>query len=173
MITIVQVRSRDAFFPSPKAAGRDKNKLLSSRTTPLFCDSSSYPVASASYIVLLLVYGLVISLVCYLARLYPRRKSDMNKERGEAHLQDFETKNDRKKEEQRNESEKCSFISDLSFSGKSRPSIRCNKRRAISIRSNTLSSISTRSYPSLPTISEDEQVLIVLMMMQMSVQEKI
>ncbi len=162
MVTILQVRN-DAFFPSPsKAAGRGDNKVLSSRT-PTSCNS--FHIASTSCIVLILVSALVISLVSHFARLYSRRKCNTNKEMGEeAHIQELE-KTDRKEEEPNEEelkytepeSDKCSLISDVSSSSKSRLSIRCNKKRMT--KSSTFSSSSTRSCP-LPTICEDEQVLV-------------
>lgn len=164
MVTILQVRN-DAFFPSPsKAVGRGDNKVLSSRT-PTSCNS--FHIASTSCIVLILVSGLVISLVSHFARLYSRRKSNTNKEMGEeAHIQELE-KTDRKEEEPNEEelkyiepeSDKCSLLSDVSSSSKSRLSIRYNKKRMT--KSSTFSSSSTRSCP-LPTICEDEQVLVAL-----------
>lgn len=163
MVNIVQVRN-DAFFPSPnsKAAGRGDNKVLSSRT-PTSCNS--FRIASTSCIVLLLVSGLVISLVSHFPRLYSRSKSNNTKEMEEAHVQELE-KTDRKEEEPNEEelkytepeSDKCSLISDVSSSSsKSRQSIRYNKKKIT--RSSTFSSSSTRSCP-LPTICEDEQVLV-------------
>ncbi|GFH43622.1 predicted protein [Chaetoceros tenuissimus] len=163
MVTIAQVRN-DAFFPSPSkaAAGRGDNKFLISRT-PTSCNS--FHIASIACIVLLLVSGLVISLVSHFPRLYSRRKSNNSKEKGEAHVQELE-KTDRKEEEPNEEelkytepeSDKFSLISDVSSScSKTRLSIRYNKKKIN--RSSTFSSSSTRSCP-LPTICEDEQVLV-------------
>lgn len=84
---------------------------------------------------------------------------------GEAHVQELE-KTDRKEEEPNEEelkytepeSDKFSLISDVSSScSKTRLSIRYNKKKIN--RSSTFSSSSTRSCP-LPTICEDEQVLL-------------